>query len=194
MEIKQSEFITSAVVPSQYPEDNRIEIAFVGRSNVGKSSLINTLTNRRKLVKVSGTPGKTRLVNFFLINNEFYFVDLPGYGYAKVSKVEKESWGKVIENYLLNREPLKKIILLVDCRHKPTSDDVIMYNWIKHYNYSSVIVATKIDKLTKTELRKNLNMIKETLRIEAGDELLTFSSLNKQGKEELLEVISRSVL
>ena len=104
MEIKQSEFITSAVIQSQYPTDNRVEIAFVGRSNVGKSSLINTITNRRKLVKVSGTPGKTKLVNFFLINNEFYFVDLPGYGYAKVSKKEKESWGKVIETYLLKRD------------------------------------------------------------------------------------------
>ena len=126
MEIKQSEFITSAVKPDQYPTDNRLEIAFVGRSNVGKSSLINSLTNRRKLVKVSRTPGKTRLVNFFLINNDFYFVDLPGYGYAKVSRVEKETWGKFIETYLVNRSQLKRIILLVDCRHKPTEDDKII--------------------------------------------------------------------
>jgi GTP-binding protein len=158
MEIKQSEFITSAVLESQYPTDERVEIAFVGRSNVGKSSLINTLTNRRKLVKVSGTPGKTRLVNFFLINNEFYFVNLPGYGYAKVSKEEKKGWGKVIETYLLKRHQLKKIALLVDCRHKPSEDDIIMYEWIKHYNYDAVIVATKIDKLTKNELQKNLKM------------------------------------
>lgn len=193
MEIKQSEFIISAVAPAQYPQDNRVEIAFVGRSNVGKSSLINTLTNRRKLVKVSGTPGKTRLVNFFLINNEFYFVDLPGYGYAKVSKVEKESWGKVIEAYLTNREQLKKIILLVDCRHKPSSDDINMYKWIKHYNYGIIVVATKIDKLTKNELQKNLKMIRETLSLDPSDKLLTFSSLKKHGKEELLDIISEAL-
>ncbi|MBI6873811.1 ribosome biogenesis GTP-binding protein YihA/YsxC [Clostridium aciditolerans] len=193
MEIKQAEFIISAVAAAQYPTDNRVEIAFVGRSNVGKSSLINTLTNRRKLVKVSGTPGKTRLVNFFLINNEFYFVDLPGYGYAKVSKVEKESWGKVIETYLTKREQLKKIVLLVDCRHKPSTDDINMYKWIKYYNYEAVVVATKIDKLTKNELQKNLKMIRETLELNPNDKLLTFSSLKKMGKEELLEVIDETV-
>lgn len=193
MEIKQAEFIISAVAAAQYPSDNRVEIAFVGRSNVGKSSLINTLTNRRKLVKVSGTPGKTRLVNFFLINNEFYFVDLPGYGYAKVSKVEKESWGKVIETYLTKREQLKKIVLLIDCRHKPSMDDINMYKWIKYYNYEAVVVATKIDKLTKNELQKNLKMIRETLELNPNDKLLTFSSLKKMGKEELLEVIAETV-
>lgn len=193
MEIKQAEFIISAVAAAQYPTDNRVEIAFVGRSNVGKSSLINTLTNRRKLVKVSGTPGKTRLVNFFLINNEFYFVDLPGYGYAKVSKVEKESWGKVIETYLTKREQLKKIVLLIDCRHKPSMDDINMYKWIKYYNYEAVVVATKIDKLTKNELQKNLKMIRETLELNPNDKLLTFSSLKKMGKEELLEVIDETV-
>lgn len=193
MEIKQAEFITSAVVKTQYPEDGRAEIAFVGRSNVGKSSLINTLTNRRKLVKVSGTPGKTRLVNFFLINNEFYFVDLPGYGYAKVSKTEKESWGKVIETYLVQREQLKKIVLLVDCRHKPSADDITMYKWIKYYNYDTIVVATKIDKLTRTELQKNLRLIKDTLELKDNDQLLTFSSLKKQGKEELLEVIQETL-
>ncbi|AKN32681.1 GTP-binding protein [Clostridium carboxidivorans P7] len=193
MEIKQSEFVISAVVPNQYPQDNRVEIAFVGRSNVGKSSLINTLVNRRKLVKVSGTPGKTRLVNFFLINNEFYFVDLPGYGYAKVSKSEKESWGKVIERYLTGREQLKKVMLLVDCRHKPTEDDIIMYKWIKHYNYDAIIVATKIDKLKKAELRKNLKVIRETFELSDDEEILTFSSLKKLGKEELLDAIEQCI-
>lgn len=193
MEIKQSEFITSAVKPEQYPDDDRIEIAFVGRSNAGKSSLINTLTNRRKLVKVSGTPGKTRLVNFFLINNEFYFVDLPGYGYAKVSKTEKQKWGQVIETYLVNRRQLKKIILLVDCRHKPTEDDKIMYNFIKHYGYDCTVVATKSDKLTRNQLNKNLAMLKAELNLEKGDSLLPFSSLNRQGKEELLENIEGSL-
>ncbi|MHC1720592.1 MAG: ribosome biogenesis GTP-binding protein YihA/YsxC [Clostridiaceae bacterium] len=193
MEIKQSEFIISAVKREQYPTDNRLEIAFAGRSNVGKSSLINSLTNRRKLVKVSGTPGKTRLINFFLINNEFYFVDLPGYGYAKVSKKEKESWGKTIETYLINREQLKKIILLVDCRHEPTEDDKIMYRFIKNCGYDCTIVATKIDKLTKNQLNKNLIMLRKALDFCEGDQLLTFSSLNKQGKEELLENIGKTL-
>jgi ribosome biogenesis GTP-binding protein YsxC/EngB len=193
MEIKQAEFTTSAVLQSQYPTDDRLEIAFVGRSNVGKSSLINTLTNRRKLVKVSGTPGKTKLVNFFLINNEFYFVDLPGYGYAKVSKVEKESWGKVIETYLLKRNQLKKIVLLVDCRRAPTEDDIIMYNWIKYYNYDTIVVATKIDKLKKSEIQRSLKVIKDALGLQPNDQLLTFSSLKKLGKEGLLEVIEQTL-
>jgi GTP-binding protein len=193
MEIKQSEFITSAVKPEQYPTDNRLEIAFVGRSNVGKSSLINSLTNRRKLVKVSRTPGKTRLVNFFLINNEFYFVDLPGYGYAKVSRTEKESWGKFIETYLVNRGQLKRIILLVDCRRKPSEDDKLMYDFIKHYGYECTVVATKTDKLTKNELKKNMAMLKKELDLAGEDKLLTYSSLNKQGKEELLENIESAL-
>jgi GTP-binding protein len=193
MEIKQSEFITSAVKPEQYPTDNRLEIAFVGRSNVGKSSLINSLTNRRKLVKVSRTPGKTRLVNFFLINNEFYFVDLPGYGYAKVSRTEKESWGKFIETYLVNRGQLKRIILLVDCRRKPSEDDRLMYDFIKHYGYECTVVATKTDKLTKNELKKNMAMLIKELDLSGEDKLLTYSSLNKQGKEELLENIESAL-
>lgn len=135
MIIKQAEFIISAAWKKQFPIDGKDEIAFVGRSNVGKSSLINAITNRRKLVKVSGTPGKTRLVNFFMINNDFYFVDLPGYGYAKVSKKELEKWSQTIEGYLVGREQLKKVILLVDSRHKPTKDDITMYNWIKYYDY-----------------------------------------------------------
>ncbi|WP_123054419.1 ribosome biogenesis GTP-binding protein YihA/YsxC [Clostridium sp. JN-1] len=193
MEIKQAEFITSAVSPSQYPKDNKIEIAFVGRSNVGKSSLINTLTNRRKLVKVSSTPGKTRLVNFFLINNNFYFVDLPGYGYAKVSKSEKQNWGKVIETYLNQREQLKRIILLVDCRHKPTQDDITMYNWIRYYGYDYTIVATKADKLKRSELAKNLKIIRESLNVDPEDKVFTFSSLKKQGKEELLDLFDEVI-
>lgn len=187
MEIKQSEFIISAVKPQQYPTDNRCEIAFVGRSNVGKSSLINSLTNRRKLAKVSGTPGKTRLINFFLINNSFYLVDLPGYGYAKVSKTEKASWGKIIETYLVKRPQLKKVVLLVDCRHKPTGDDIMMYEWIKHYGYEIAIVATKSDKLTKIELVKSEKLIRETLKLEKEKRIFYFSSLTKKGKEELLD-------
>ena len=147
MIIKTSEFVISAVKKFQYPIDNRAEIAFVGRSNVGKSSIINALTNRRHLAKIGKTPGKTRLINFFIINNDFHLVDLPGYGYAKVSKKEQESWGKIIETYLYGREELKKVVLLVDARHKPTADDITMYEWIKHYGYNVVVVATKKDKI-----------------------------------------------
>ncbi len=193
MEIKQAEFKTSAVKPTQYPEDGMCEVAFVGRSNVGKSSLINTLTNRRKLVKVSGTPGKTRLINFFTINNKLYFVDLPGYGYAKVSKSEKATWGKMMEQYLINRPELKKVVILVDCRHKPTGDDIMMYEWIKHYGYEVIVVATKKDKLTKSELQRSDKVIKETLKLGKEDKLLFFSSLKKEGKEELLEEIFKDL-
>lgn len=189
MEIKQSEFITSAVSKTQYPIDNRAEIAFVGRSNVGKSSIINSLTNRRKLAKVSGTPGKTRLINFFLINESFYLVDLPGYGYAKVSKVEKESWGKIIETYLVERPQLKKVVLLVDSRHKPTGDDILMLNFIKYYGYKTQVVATKKDKLTKSEVVKSEKMIRETLNLPKEEKIYFFSSLNKEGREELLDVL-----
>ena len=187
MRIKQSEFITSAVKREQYPLDNRIEVAFVGRSNVGKSSIINSLTNRKKLAKVSGTPGKTRLVNFFLINNDFYLVDLPGYGYAKVSKSEKDSWGKTVEMYLTNREQLKRVVLLVDSRHKPTGDDIMMNDWFKHFGYNVVVVATKSDKLTKNELKKSEKVIKETLKLNGDDKLYFFSSLNKEGADQLID-------
>lgn len=187
MRIKQSEFIISAVKRNQYPVDDRAEIAFVGRSNVGKSSIINSLTNRKKLAKVSGTPGKTRLVNFFLINNDFYLVDLPGYGYAKVSKSEKDSWGKTIEMYLTGRDQLKRIVLLVDSRHKPTGDDVMMYEWAKHFGYDVVVVATKSDKLKNSEFKKNEKVIRETLKLTDDDKLYFFSSLNKKGIETLID-------
>ena len=187
MRIKQSEFIISAVKKNQYPIDNRAEIAFVGRSNVGKSSLINSLTNRKKLAKVSGTPGKTKLVNFFLINNDFYLVDLPGYGYAKVSKSEKDSWGKTIEMYLTGREQLKRIVLLVDSRHKPTADDVMMYEWAKHFGYNVVVVATKSEKLKNSEFKKNEKVINETLKLSDDDKFYYFSSLNKKGVDQLID-------
>jgi len=187
MRIKQSEFIISAVKKEQYPTDDRVEIAFVGRSNVGKSSIINALTNRKKLAKVSQTPGKTRLINFFLINNDFYLVDLPGYGYAKVSKTEKASWGQTIERYLNGREELKRVVLLVDSRHKPTADDVMMHEWIKHYGYDVTVVATKSDKLSNNSLRKSEKIIRETLKLTKEDKLYFFSSLNKKGSEQLID-------
>jgi GTP-binding protein len=194
MDIKQSEFITSAVSKTQYPEGLIPEIAFVGRSNVGKSSIINALTNRRHLAKVSGTPGKTKLINFFLINNNFFLVDLPGYGYAKVSKVEKESWGRIVESYLLGRENLKKVVLLVDCRHKPTNDDIVMHSWIKHFGYNVTVVATKSDKLSKTELRKSELVIRETLKLDKKDMLFFFSSLKKDRKEELINLLFEDIV
>lgn len=187
MIIKTSDFEISAVKREQYPTDDKPEIAFVGRSNVGKSSIINALTNRKKLAKVSQTPGKTRLINFFLINDEFHLVDLPGYGYAKVSKKEQESWGKTIETYLIDRVPLKRVVLLVDSRHKPTEDDIIMYEWIKHYGYNVVIVATKSDKISNNDLFKSKKTIKDTLKLTDDDEFYFFSSLNKKGKDELID-------
>jgi len=189
MEIKQSDFIISAVAASQYPKDDFPEVAFVGKSNVGKSSLINALTNRRKLAKVSGTPGKTRLVNFFLINKSVYFVDLPGYGYAKISREQQKTWGKMIESYLQGRRTLKKFVLLVDSRHKPTEDDIIMHNWIKHYGVECIVVATKVDKLTKMEIAKSQKLIKETLDFEPNDKLVYISSSKKTGKQELIDTI-----
>jgi GTP-binding protein len=193
MKINTSEFIISAVKPEQYPIDNRVEIAFAGRSNAGKSSLINTVCNRRKLAKTSGTPGKTRLINFFLINGEFYFVDLPGYGFAKVAKTEKDKWGKMIEQYLTIREPLKKIVLLIDSRRKPTEDDVAMYNWIKYYGYEAIIIGTKCDKLKRSEYKKSEKQIKETLMINSEDKFLFFSSLKKTGVEEFLSMLDEAI-
>jgi GTP-binding protein len=188
IKIKNSDFVISAVKKEQYPITGLPEIAFVGRSNVGKSSIINALTNRKKLAKVSQTPGKTRLINFFIINgDEFYLVDLPGYGYAKVSKTEKASWGKTIETYLNGRQELKRVVLLVDSRHKPTADDIQMHEWIKFYGYDEVVIATKSDKLSNNELRKSEKVIRETLNLEKEDKLYFFSSLNKKGKDELVD-------
>ncbi|WP_040212238.1 ribosome biogenesis GTP-binding protein YihA/YsxC [Clostridium polynesiense] len=189
MIIKTSEFITSAVKREQYPTDEKYEIAFVGRSNVGKSSIINAITNRRHLAKVSSTPGKTRLINFFLINGEFYLVDLPGYGYAKVSKKEKASWGNIIESYLNSRSQLKRVVLLVDCRHKPTADDILMYQWIKHYGYEVIIVATKSDKLSKNDIKKSEKVIKDTLELDGDTNIIFFSSVKKENKEVLIDTL-----
>ena len=188
IKIKNSDFVISAVKKEQYPITGLPEIAFVGRSNVGKSSIINALTNRKKLAKVSQTPGKTRLINFFIINgDEFYLVDSPGYGYAKVSKTEKASWGKTIETYLNGRQELKRVVLLVDSRHKPTADDIQMHEWIKFYGYDEVVIATKSDKLSNNELRKSEKVIRETLNLGKEDKLYFFSSLNKKGKDELVD-------
>ncbi|MBU5592858.1 ribosome biogenesis GTP-binding protein YihA/YsxC [Clostridium sp. MSJ-4] len=189
MIIKTSDFVKSAVTKSQYPEDKRLEIAFLGRSNVGKSSLINALTNRRKLAKVSSTPGRTRLINYFLINDDFHLVDLPGYGYAKVSKSEKAAWGKIIEEYLMSSETLTRVVLLVDSRHKPTADDIMMYEWINYHNYDVVVIATKSDKVSKNDIRKNEKLIKDTLKLKPEHRLIFFSSVKKDGREDLINTL-----
>ncbi len=189
MDIKKSEFITSAVTPDQYPETDFPEVAFVGRSNVGKSSIINSLLNRKKLVKVSATPGKTRLINFFLVNDDFMLVDLPGYGYAAVSQAEKKKWGDMIEDYLKTRDNLTNVVLLVDIRHKPTADDKMMYDFIKFYRSRVIVVATKLDKITKNSVGKQLNMIKNELGLDGNDILGCYSSLNHDGREELWDVL-----
>lgn len=191
--IKDCKFLISAVSKSQYPKENLPEIAFAGRSNVGKSSLINSLLNRKKLVKVSSNPGKTRTINFFMINEELILVDLPGYGYAAVSKGEKLKWASMIEEYLINRENLKSVVLLVDIRHKPTSDDKMMYDFIKHYRGRVIIAATKRDKISNNALSKNIKIIKETLGTDEKDVIIPYSSETHSGREELWEEIVRSI-
>lgn len=192
MLIKDCRFIISAVKSSQYPEGDLPEIAFVGRSNVGKSSLINSLLNRKKLVKVSSNPGKTRTINFFMVNGEIMFVDLPGYGYAAVSREEKMKWAPMIEDYLTKRNNLKSVVLLVDIRHKPTEDDKIMYDFIKHYKDKVIVVATKLDKISKNALNKNLLLIEKTLKIDNNDVLIPYSSENHKGREALWEEIIKN--
>ena len=186
MTIKSSEFICAAVKPSQYPQAGVPEIAFTGRSNVGKSSLINLILNRRKLAKVSGTPGKTRTINFYNINETFRLVDLPGYGYAKVSKAESEDWGRMMESYLSGREGLLKVVQLVDSRHQPTAQDKQMYDYLRYYGLDGIVVATKADKLSGGELARNLSVIRKTLDLSAQDLLIPVSALKKTGSEQLL--------
>ena len=189
MKINSAMLIVSAVRRSQYPEDNLPEFLLLGRSNVGKSSFINTITNRKKLARISNTPGKTRNLNFYLINEEFYFVDVPGYGYAAVRKQEQKKFGLMIEEYLEKRENLKRTYLLVDFRHKPSEDDVLMYKFLKYYKLPVTIVATKTDKIAKDKYEKYKKVILSTLDLEVGDHFVLFSSVTKQGKEEILKEI-----
>lgn len=193
MKITKAEFLVSAVTDKQYPDESLPEIAFAGRSNVGKSSLLNLLTNRKKLAKVSQNPGKTRQINFFVINDSFRIVDLPGYGYARVSRSESESWGKMMERYLENRPNLLKVVQLVDCRHEPSAQDVQMYEYLKYYGLSGLVVATKADKLSKNELNRNLSLIRKSLSLEKDDILLAVSAVNKTGTDELLGVIDKII-
>lgn len=189
MKINKSELETVAVRANQYPPAGVPEIAFAGRSNVGKSSLLNLVTGRKSLARVSGSPGKTRTINFYLCNDEFRIVDLPGYGYAKVSKEESEKWGKMMESYLENRENLLKVVQLVDIRHKPSAQDVQMYDYLKFFGLDGIIVATKADKVSRNEMTKCIKEIRNTLGMEKDDIVIPCSALKKMGHEELLNVI-----
>ncbi|WP_394580194.1 ribosome biogenesis GTP-binding protein YihA/YsxC [Cytobacillus firmus] len=184
MKVISSEIVISAVKPDQYPESDLPEFALAGRSNVGKSSFINKMLNRRGLARISSKPGKTQTLNFYLINEILHFVDVPGYGYAKVSKKEREAWGKMIETYLTNREQLKAVVLIVDLRHPPTSDDVMMYNFLKHYEIPCVVIATKADKIPKSKWQKHMKITKETMDIDPNDQIIMFSSETGYGKDQ----------
>ena len=191
MVIKKAELETVAVKKNQYPEDTMAEIAFAGRSNVGKSSLLNLLTNRKSLARVSGNPGKTRTINFYRINDAFRIVDLPGYGYAKVSKSVTENWGTMMEEYFENRQGLKKVVQLVDIRHAPSAQDQQMYEYLRHYGMDGIVVATKADKVSRNELQKCMKTIRQTLKLGPEDLVIPVSALKKSGYEELLTEIEK---
>lgn len=189
MNVTKAEMIITAGMASQFPVHDMPEIAFAGKSNVGKSSLLNAMLNRKALARTSSQPGKTQTINFYSVQDTFMFVDLPGYGYAKVSKQERERWGRLIEGYLEKREHLQKIILLVDIRHEVGKNDKMMYDWIKHYHSQVVVVATKADKIKRSQIQKQLSIIKKGLELSGDDQLIAFSSETKQGKEELWKII-----
>lgn len=178
-----------AVKKEQYPDTGLPEVAFAGKSNVGKSSLINTMINRKALARTSQNPGKTRTINFYNVEELLYFVDLPGYGYAKAPKHEQQKWGKMIEGYLLNRGELRAIIMLVDIRHEPGENDKLMYDWLKHYGHNIIIIATKSDKLKRSQLDKHKKMLRDAFGLGKEDILIPFSSETRSGKEELWDVI-----
>lgn len=189
MDYIDAKFLKTAVNSEQYPDTLIPEIAFVGRSNVGKSSLINCLTNRTKLARTSSSPGKTATINFYDIASKYRLVDLPGYGYARVSKSEQERWTKMIEEYLSDRFNLVQVVQLVDARHKPTQDDITMINWIRSFGYKPVVVATKLDKLKKSETEGKLTDIYNLLELDDESVLFPFSSENRTGRAEVLEFI-----
>ncbi len=189
MKIHSVDLTISAVRRSQYPTDEKSEYLLIGRSNVGKSSFINTLVNRKNYARTSGRPGKTQTINFYNINDEFYLVDAPGYGYAGVSKTKRKKFGLMIEDYIVNRDNLKQVFLLIDFRHRPTNDDILMYNYLKHYKIPVTIVATKTDKVGITLQQKQRNAILNDLDLVVGDDFIMFSNVTKAGKEEVLKKI-----
>ena len=189
--IKQAELDIVCGVTSRLPDTGMPEVAFAGKSNVGKSSLINGLMNRKSLARTSGQPGKTQTINFYKVNREMYLVDLPGYGYARVSQSEKEKWGKMIERYLHTSGNLKAVFLLIDIRHAPSANDCQMYEWILHNGFRPIIIATKLDKLKRSQVQKNLKILREGLRLEKDVTFIPFSAETKQGREEIWELIDR---
>ena len=188
-----AEILLSAANKSHYPEDEIPEIAIAGRSNVGKSSFINTSVNRKNLARLSGKPGKTQLLNFFNIDNQLRFVDVPGYGYAKVSKTERAKWGRMIEEYLTTRENLRAVVSLVDFRHEPSADDVQMYEFLKYYEISVIVVATKADKIPRSKWNKHESVIKKRLDFDKNDDFLIFSSVNKDGLDAAWDAILEKI-
>ncbi|QUP86337.1 YihA family ribosome biogenesis GTP-binding protein [Exiguobacterium sp. PFWT01] len=189
MKINKAEFVTSAVAPDHYPVHELPEVALAGRSNVGKSSFINKICQRKALARTSSKPGKTQTLNFFNINDEIMFVDVPGYGYAKVSKTEREKWGVMMEQYLTSQEALRGVVLLVDIRHEPTGDDVTMYNFLKHYEIPVIVVATKLDKIKKSQRQKHEAAVKRKLQFDPSDRFVAFSAETAEGKDEAWKAI-----
>ena len=193
MVIKSINLETVCGITSTLPENDKPEIAFAGKSNVGKSYLINALMNRKSYARISATPGKTQTINFYNINDVMYLVDLPGYGYAKVSEKEKEQWGRLIERYLHSSARLKAVFLLIDIRHEPSANDKMMYRWIVDQGYEPVIIATKLDKIKRSQIQKHIKMIREGLSLVPGTKVIPFSSSTKQGREEIWELIETRI-
>lgn len=189
MKIKNVELSIVCGITSKLPETDRVEVAFAGKSNVGKSSLINALMNRKALARTSATPGKTQTINFYNVNDAMYLVDLPGYGYAKVSEAEKVKWGQLIERYLHTSKQLKAVFLLIDIRHEPSANDKMMYDWIIEQGYNPIIIATKLDKLKRSQVQKHVKMIKEGLQLVPGTTIIPFSAETKQGREEIWDLM-----
>ena len=194
MIIKSVNLETVCGITSVLPENNRPEIAFAGTSNVGKSSLINALMNRKSYARISATPGKTQTINFYNINEELYLVDLPGYGYAKVSEQEREKWGQLIERYLHGSSQLKAVFLLVDIRHEPSANDKMMYEWVVSQGYHPIIIATKLDKIKRSQVDKHLKMLRTGLSLVPGTKIIPFSSMTKQGRDEIWELVETEYL
>lgn len=193
MVIKQVNLETVCGYTSKLPENTKLEIAFAGKSNVGKSSLINALMNRKSLARTSAQPGKTQTINFYNINDAMYMVDLPGYGYAKVSETEKQKWGQMIENYLHTSKQLKAVFLLIDIRHAPSANDKTMYEWIVYQGYDPIIIATKLDKLKRSQVQKQVKILREGLGLKKESILIPFSAETKQGREEIWQIMDELI-
>ncbi|MGJ6482422.1 ribosome biogenesis GTP-binding protein YihA/YsxC [Listeria monocytogenes] len=193
MDVNNVELIISAVRPEQYPETDLPEYALAGRSNVGKSSFINTMIRRKSMARISQKPGKTQTLNFYKIEEALFFVDVPGYGFAKVSKTEREKWGVMIETYITSREQLRGVIQIVDLRHKPTEDDRMMYEFLKYYDIPVIVIATKADKIPRSKWQKNAKIVRETLDFDPDDKFVLFSSETKMGKDETWQFIKEGM-